>query len=316
MNDSTFSEAMSEIMEIRARYVRERSVFVEGARMVRLLRALGATAWDLEKIKLVSDDLPKDPTLPFRKSKNGRFCFDFDNSRLYRLEFQPFALSAEEDFVRHDSGQIRVFEEIGDDLQLNSALKALLVFKSLVFRGMSTVHRPKLDYDNPAWICTLFNLRTVSTPDLQGEPALEGVHSDGVDHTMTTFLGSENMTADSAVTFLHDMREKNATRWNETDPELLLGQRQHRHFLDTLIVVDHERKHSLSPVSAVDKRMPATRDMLIFFTRKPVLEGHISHPYDSLKPHEGLPMAVELPSPAEKKVLVGAGAANGGGMAR
>ncbi|AJT65132.3 2OG-Fe dioxygenase family protein [Streptomyces chattanoogensis] len=316
MNDAIFNDAMSEIMEIRAQYISERSVFIDGARMVRLLKALGAKDTDLEKIKLVSNDLPKDPTLPFRESKNGRFCFDSDASRAYRLEFQPFALSAEEDFVRHDSGKTRVFEEIGDDLQLNSALQALLVFKSLIFRGVRTAHRPKLDYDNPAWICTLFNLRTISTPELQGEPALEGVHSDGVDHTMTTFLGSENMTADSAVTFLHDMREKNATRWNETDPELLLGQCRHRHFLDTLIVVDHERKHSLSPVSAVDERRPATRDMLIFFTRKPVLPGHISHPYDSLEPHERLPMAIGLPAPAEERVLVGAGAPAVGGMAQ
>ncbi|MFC8917839.1 2OG-Fe dioxygenase family protein [Streptomyces sp. NPDC057116] len=306
MNDSTFNDAMSEITEIRAQYVRERSVFVEGARMVRLLKALGATDADLEKIKLVSDDLPQDPTLPFRKSRNGRFCFDFENSRAYRLEFQPFALSAEEDFVRHDSGQTRIFEEIGDDLQMNTALQALLRFKSLIFRGVTTAHRPKLDYDSPSWICTLFNLRTISTPELQGEPALEGVHSDGVDHTMTTFLGSENMTADSAVTFLHDMRERNATRWNQADPKLLVGQCRHRHFLDTLIVVDHERKHSLSPVEAVDKRLPATRDMLIFFTRKPVLAGHISHPYDSLKAHERLPMAVELPSPTQKRIRAGA----------
>ncbi|MFI6683213.1 2OG-Fe dioxygenase family protein [Streptomyces sp. NPDC050485] len=316
MNDATFNDAMSEIMEIRERYARERSVFIEGDRMVEILKALGASAEDLEKIKLVSDDLPKDPTLPFRESKNGRFCFDFDNSRAYRLEFQPFALSAEEDFVRHDSGQTRIFEEIGNDLQLNSALQALLVFKSLIFRGLSTDRRPKLDYDSAEWICTLFNLRTISTPDLQGEPALEGVHSDGVDHTMTTFLGSRNMTADSAVTFLHAMEEKNGTRWNGTDPGLALGRCQHRHFLDTMIVVDHERKHSLSPVSAVDKRLPATRDMLIFFTRKPVMEGHISHPYDSLGAHAGLPMAVDLPLPLEEKILVAAGAPAAGGVER
>ncbi|AKN70373.1 hypothetical protein QR97_11480 [Streptomyces sp. PBH53] len=315
MHDSTFSDAMSEVLEIREHYVRDRAVFVAGARMARVLRALGATDEDLEKLKLVSDHLAPDPTLPFRESKNGRFCFDFDRSRAYRLEFQPFALSAEEDFVRHDSGQTRVFEEIGDDLQGNSAFQALLAFKSLIFRGTTTVPRPKLDYDNPSWICTVFNLRTISTPDLVGEPALEGVHSDGVDHTMTTFLGSENMTADSAVTFLHDMREKNATRWNETDPELVVGRHQHRHFLDTLIVVDHERKHSLSPVSAVDERLPATRDMLIFFTRKPVLEGHISYPYDSLRAHDRLPTVIELPAPATERTLVGAGAPAAGGMA-
>lgn len=316
MHDSTISDAISEALEIRNEYIRDRAVFIDGSRMMRILQGLGATDDDLEKIKLVSDSLPPDPTLPFRKSKNGRFCFDLDQASAFRLEFQPFALSVEEDFVRHDSGQTRVFEEIADDLQQNSAFQALLAFKSLIFREVATTPRPKLDYGNPSWICTVFNLRTISTPGLVGEPALEGVHSDGVDHTMTTFLGSENMSADSAVTFLHDMQEKNAARWNETDPELVLGQYRHRHFLDTLIVVDHERKHSLSPVSAVDDRLPATRDMLIFFTRKPVLEGHISHPYDSLKAHEQLPLAIGLPlSPVERE-LVGAGLPDAGGLAQ
>ncbi|ONI81703.1 hypothetical protein ALI144C_19820 [Actinosynnema sp. ALI-1.44] len=262
--------------------------------MTRLLAALGATEEDLQKIKLVSDNLSKDPTLPFRESRNGRFCIDFDTAQAYRLEFQPFVLSAEEDFVRHDSNMVRRFDEIGNDLQLNSTLQALLKFKSLVIKDVPIKHRPDLDYTSNKWVCTLFNLRTITTPDLTGEPALEGVHSDGVDHTMTTFLGSRNMTADSAVTQVHDMRETNAIRWDETDPALILGSWQHQDFLDTLLIVDHERKHSLSPVLAVGEEKTATRDMLIFFTRKPVQEGHISYPYDSLNLHEALPMSVDL----------------------
>ncbi|OLL27553.1 hypothetical protein BTH42_32515 [Burkholderia sp. SRS-W-2-2016] len=51
------------------------------------------------------------------------------------------------------------------------------------------------------WVSAVFNLRTVTTPDLLGEPALEGVHSDGVEHTMTTLLGHANMSPDSAETY-------------------------------------------------------------------------------------------------------------------
>jgi hypothetical protein len=296
MSVSKLDNAISEIMDIRSRYIRERAIFVPGDQVTSLLATLGATDEDLEQIKLVSDNLAKDPTLPFRESRNGRFCIDFDKSQAYRLEFQPFVLSAEEDFVRYDSGEVRKFEEIGDDLQLNSALQALFKFKSLIINGVSIKHRPKLDYTTNKWVCTLFNLRTLTTPELTGEPALEGVHSDGVDHTMTTFLGSRNTTDDSAVTYIHDMREKNATRWNETDPSLAIGSWQHRDFMDTLLIVDHERKHSLSPVSARDKEKTTTRDMLIFFTRKPVTEDHISYSYDSLDMHEALPMSLNLPT--------------------
>ncbi|KAF7592957.1 hypothetical protein BBP40_012193 [Aspergillus hancockii] len=285
---------IADLIRLREEFIKYRLIFVKGDRMIPILKVLGATDEDLEKMKHVSNGLRDDPTLPFRKSKNGRFCFDFEHSKLRRLEFQPFALSVEDDFVRHDSGQIRKFREVDEDLQGNTTLHALFVFKALVFHGVSFKQRPKLDYGTENFICTLFNLRTVTNKDLVGEPALEGVHSDGVDFTMTTYLGSENMTQDSAETFVHDIREQNALRWNQTNPEYSFGSHQHRDYLDTLLFVDHERKHSLSPVHAVDPEHPATRDMLIFFTRKPVVEGHISHPYDSLKSHQSLPLEIPL----------------------
>jgi hypothetical protein len=261
-----------------------------------ILSSLGATDEDLEQLKLVSDKLTSDPTLPFRKTRNGRFCLDPEAQRAYRLEFQPFILSCEEDFVRHDSDTVRRFDEVQDDLQLNTALQSLLALKFLIIHGVDAARRPKLNYECDKWICTLFSIRTTTIAGLLGEPALEGVHSDGVDHTMTTFLAGANMTADSAVTHLHDMREVNGGRWHETNPGWVLGRVQHRDFLDTLLLVDHERKHSVSPVYAIDDTKPAARDMLIFFTRKPVEKGHVSSPYDSLAPHRTLPMSVSLPT--------------------
>jgi hypothetical protein len=264
--------------------------------MVSLLASLGATDEDFERLKLVSDQLKPDPTLPFRRSRNGRFCLDSRARRGYRLEWQPFVLSRDEDFVRHDSETLRTFAEIQDDLQLNTALQAMLVFKCAVIHGVEIARRPRLDYDRAEWICTLFNLRTITTQDLLGEPALEGVHSDGVDHTMTTFLAAQNMTDGSAETFLHDMREVNGNRWHEADTALVKGKVRHHEFLDTLLVVDHEYKHSVSPVYQIDDTDPAIRDMLIFFTRKPTEEGHISFKYDSVVAHQTLPMSFGMPA--------------------
>lgn len=297
--DSTISfdrATVDEILNLKNTFATKRAVFVDGERMTTWLRGLGATEDDLIKIQKVSDGLKGDPTLPFRKSKNGRFLFDFDNNELRRLEFQEFILSAAEDFVRHDSDTTRTFEEIHTDLQGNTALQALFVFQSLMIRSIDTIHRPMLDYRHTGYVCTLFNLRTVTTGDIVGEPALEGVHSDGVDFTMTTFLGSENMTDDSAITFVHDNAEKTGIKWEETDPALKVGQHQHRHFMDTLLFADAERKHSLTAVGRKDTSRDATRDMLIFFTRKPVVEGHVSYKYDSLVDHKGLPLTVALPN--------------------
>ncbi|MGW7595195.1 2OG-Fe dioxygenase family protein [Streptomyces rubiginosohelvolus] len=289
-----YDAVVSEITEIRSTYIRDRFAFVPGAQLTRIVKGLGATDDDLKSLTTVSDGLKSDPTLPFRKTRTGRFGFDPSATRVRRLEFQPFMLSMEDDFVRHDSGQVRNFDEIQNDLQLNTALQALLVFKFMVFEGVTVTHRPKLDYDSDQWICTLLNVRTTTDGDMIGEPALEGVHSDGVDHTMTTYLGSENMTGDSAVTFLHDMREVNGTRWHDTDADLVRAKAQHRDFLDTCLIVDHESKHSVSTLYAADKSKPATRDLLAFLTRKPVAEGHHSYSFDSLEPHRELPMTVGL----------------------
>ncbi|MCJ1355768.1 MAG: hypothetical protein MMC33_005760 [Icmadophila ericetorum] len=287
-------EILDELWTLRERFVATRYIWIPGAHMAEICRALGATEEDFESSRTVSDTLKTDPTLPFRRSKNGRFIYDFDREQIRRLEFQPFLLSVEEDFVRLDSGMTREFEEVGEDLQQNSVLHALFRFQALMFHGVEHKHRSKLDYDTNNWICTLFNLRTVTQCDILGEPALEGVHSDGVDVTMTTLLGHTNMTDDSAVTFLHTLDEVNGTRWNATNPKYSLGQVQHKEFLDTLLIFDHERKHSLSPVWAVDESKPALRDMLIFFTRKPVIKGHPTYPYDSLNDHEVMPKTVKM----------------------
>ncbi len=264
--------------------------------MKKILKNIGANDNDINKLKLVSNNLTKDPTLPFRKSRNGRFCYDFDKNKLLRLEFQPFVLSEGEDFVRHDSGTIRTFRGVEDELQLNSAFQALMIFKSYMLKGIEIKKRPGLDYSSNKWVSTVFNLRTITSENVLGEPALEGVHSDGVDHTMTTYLGSVNTTNNSAITFIHDMSENNATRWNETNPKLVIKSYQHTEFLDTVLIVDHEYKHSLSPVFAVDREKLATRDMLIFFTRKPVLTDHVSFPFDSLNTHKENPLEVNLPT--------------------
>lgn len=294
MSMMDIQEAVTEIKVIQERYARDKAAFVKGGHLIEILSALGSTPESLAAFRHVSEGLSPDPTLPFRKTRNGRFCLDTASGRGYRTEFQPFLLTADEDFVRHDSGQLRSFAEIGNETQLNPTFQALLIFKLLVVGDLEITHRPGLDYDSGKWICTAFQTRTITTPELTGEPALEGVHSDGVDHTMTVLLGCENMTEDSAVTRIHDMREQNGARWSDVDPELVIGSWQHSDFLDTILLVDHERKHSVSTVELWAGTKSAQRDMLVLFTRKPALPGHVSHRYDSIAPHPTLPVELDL----------------------
>ncbi|GAA3757306.1 hypothetical protein GCM10022402_39530 [Salinactinospora qingdaonensis] len=185
--------------------------------------------------------------------------------------------------MRHDSGLVREFSPIEKSVHENSVFRALVGFKNFIVAGTVPQQRPYQDYESELWITTAFHLRTITTPEELGEPALEGVHSDGVDHTMTVLLTTDNMSADSAQTRLHDNAQKNAITWEENDPKFIVTTVQHTHPLDTLIVFDHELKHSVSSVWATDPSRDATRDMLILFTRKPALEGHASWGLDSIQ---------------------------------
>lgn len=294
VHNPEFYQAIAKIMKIRADYVKNRFTWIPSAKMIDIVLGLGAKKEDLAKLAKVGDSLTLDPTLPFRKSVNGRICFDYDTNSVRRLEFQPFALSVEEDFNRYDSGVFRRFNELENNLQLNTVMQAMLVFKSMVVHGVEISHRPKLEYNHNKHIGTLFCVRTTTNEETLGEPALEGIHTDGVDHTMTTLMAHKNMRADSAATFMHAMHEDTGIPLNSSKPENIRARVQHIDLLDTLIIVDNENKHSLSPVYQEDTTKDASRDMIILFTRKPVEKEHISGKIDSQRPHKEMPMEIPL----------------------
>jgi len=82
------------LFEIKEKYNNDRFIFISGEVMEGILRKMGATDEDFNRLKTVSKNLDPDPTLPFRESKNGRFELNFLTSTINRIEFQPFVLSA------------------------------------------------------------------------------------------------------------------------------------------------------------------------------------------------------------------------------
>lgn len=291
--------ATPQLLNIRNAFVKKRYIFLPGVETIRILSGLGARERDIKVLKNACSNLPKDPTLPFRRSQMSRFLFDQSSRQtpiLRRGEHQPWVLSDAEDFVRHDSGKVRHFDEVPESLQSNTALQALLAFKFFMMQGIGNnlARRRSLDYSVHTDICTAVPIRTTTTPNLIGEPALEGVHADGGDFTMTTFIQGSNMTETSAQTLLHTNDQKNATAHCDSLPEYHVAKYQHRNFLDTLLFLDHEMKHSLSPVEPADATKDSHRDMIIFVTRKPCLRDDIRYTYDSLKDHPIMPLRVGM----------------------
>jgi hypothetical protein len=294
--DAQFYESIAATMALRRSYLKNRHIFVRGEDMIPILEGLGARQDDFEAIKQISDLTGPDPTLDYRSVTYGRYCIDPETRSIRRLAAQPYTLTVQEDYKRHDSGIPRMFDETPTDMQGNTVVQALMLFKTLVFHGVAITPRDCLDYANPAWICTMFNARTHTSKKhgIYGEPALEGVHSDGSDHTMTVFLGSKNMRADSAVTFMHDNAETTGVQIWDTNPTMIRARVHHQHFLDTLVFVDHEFKHSVTSLHQQDEAEPATRDMLVVFTRRPKLAGHVSGYEDTMELHSTAPLHLPM----------------------
>ena len=273
---------IDELQGLKEAYKADRHLFVPGSVIRAALLLLGASLKDVELLRSASDGMPPDPTLEFRESRNARFYFDYDNSVIVQTRQQPFVLTEGEDFIRHDSGKARLFPGLQDELRGNTAFRALLNFKSYMAEGALTLEREGLDYSSPNYVCTTFQLRVKTGNGIIGEPALEGVHSDGVDHTMTTFLASRNMGCDAAKTRLHLNSETTGISWSDSNDELIVTEVQHRDFLDTLLIADHEYKHSVTSLTPLVAHQPCHRDMLIFFTRKPAVAAHPSHEFDNI----------------------------------
>jgi hypothetical protein len=175
-----------------------------------------------------------------------------------------------------------------------SGQQLLMTFKAYIIDGVDIKNRKNLYLEYDKWVSTVFQLRTITTPTLMGEPAMEGVHSDGVEHTMTTYIYGENMTRNSAFSQLHFQEQKTGIAWDKVDARFVVDEFQHKHFLDTLLIVDSELKHTVSPVNSFDSDKNALRDMIIFFTRRPKAKEHSTFAYDSLNLHPEIPLEFKI----------------------
>lgn len=285
----------STLLSRKAQLMRHKYVFVPGSEMEKTLRMLGARDSCLTELRDVCDNMNPDPHLPFRTTSMFRMGFGRADHTARRLTREPFVLTEADGFKRKDSGAWRFFGEAQDWVMHNTAYQALLQFKYFMMGGIPTNPRPGCDPSRNWNMCGFF-LRTHTTDDLLGEPALEGVHQDGVEWTMTTFFNSNNMRSDSARSVLYGPQQKICVPTAEADQRNVLASVQLKQFLDTLLFIDNELSHSVSAVHQDRKGAVATRDMGVFFTRRMAVPGgeFSAADFDSEEIHERLPFAMAL----------------------
>lgn len=285
---------INKISEIKQEYKKNKYVFIPQKVVIDLIKQLGAEEKDINVLMEYGDYLAQDPTLSFRHSRTGRYLFDNDIETISRLEYQPFVLSEEDGFIREDSGAQRHFRALDDRWQSNTAYQALLKLKMLLIQGNIFTPRHLTDQNSPKSISTVFHLRLIAQPDSLSELSIEGVHKDGVDHTMIVMMNKNNVKNNTGALRVHSPKEAIGTPWQEINPENVLYEHNNAQYLDVLLIADNELNHSGTPIFTHDNKNQAYQDFMVLLSRYPTVDAHPSHKFDSMNAHPDLPLTLYL----------------------
>ncbi|HEJ9487353.1 2OG-Fe dioxygenase family protein [Proteus terrae] len=285
---------INKISEIRKEYKNNKYVFIPQDIVIDLIKQLGAEEKDINALMEYGDYLAQDPTLSFRHSRTGRYLFDNDIATISRLEYQPFVLTEEDGFIREDSGAQRHFRALDDRWQSNTAYQALLKLKMLLIQGNTFTPRHLTDQNSPKSISTVFHLRLIAQPDSLSELSIEGVHKDGVDHTMIVMMNKNNVKDNTGALRVHSPKEAIGTPWQEINPENVLYEHNNAQYLDVLLIADNELNHSGTPIFTHDNKNQAYQDFIVLLSRYPTVDSHPSHKFDSMNSHPDLPLTLYL----------------------
>lgn len=285
---------INKISEIRKEYKNNKYVFIPQNIVIDLIKQLGAEEKDINTLMEYGDYLAQDPTLSFRHSRTGRYLFDNDIETISRLEYQPFVLTEEDGFIREDSGAQRHFRALNDRWQSNTAYQALLKLKMLLIQGNTFTPRHLTDQNSPKSISTVFHLRLIAQPDSLSELSIEGVHKDGVDHTMIVMMNKNNVKDNTGALRVHSPKEAIGTPWQEINPENVLYEHNNAQYLDVLLIADNELNHSGTPIFTHDNKNQAYQDFIVLLSRYPTVDTHPSHKFDSMNAHPDLPLTLYL----------------------
>ena len=285
---------IDKISEIRKEYKNNKYVFIPQNIVIDLIKKLGAKEKDINTLMEYGDYLAQDPTLSFRHTRTGRYLFDNDIETISRLEYQPFVLTEEDGFIREDSGAQRHFRALDDRWQSNTAYQALLKLKMLLIQGNAFTPRHLTDQQSPKSISTVFHLRLIAQPDSLSELSIEGVHKDGVDHTMIVMMNKHNVKDNTGALRVHSPQEAIGTPWQKINPENVLYEHNNAQYLDVLLIADNELNHSGTPIFTHDNKNQAYQDFMVLLSRYPTVDAHPSHKFDSMNAHPDLPLTLYL----------------------
>jgi hypothetical protein len=230
-------------------------------------RKLGVSPADCQNLKRYWDAIPADPVYSFRKSTQERFLFDQADGSLKHLQAAPFVLDANENSLLEDTPrqfgsspagflETSVCQSIVHSLVRTTCqhpeLPALSQDAARDSRVLVSVHQFRISYD------PMCKESANVTP--------EGVHQDGAEHVVIMMMGSENKAPSSALSRIYPLSQPLGAP-QPSDPTLLDAELQPG---EVLFVADRLVKHDVTPLLPADWNKPASRDVIVAWSRRPV----------------------------------------------
>jgi len=180
----------------------------------------------------------------YRKRRHAVYAIQNAGEPAQKMPYQPHYQTV--DYNPLNGGVARYFAPILDDLHHSATLAALLEFGNSIFSQIT---------GNNQWHIELHQFRIEARDGQLGKPTPEGVHRDGVDFVIVVMIKRVNI--DSGATTIFDLDNQ------------LVGEFMLREIFDMVLVNDRRVYHGVTPISPIDSRAEAFRDVLVITFRAP-----------------------------------------------
>lgn len=185
-----------------------------------------------------------------------------DGGRYRRRRFNAYAVSGKgvqrkppqphyqsRDYNALNGGIERWFQPFADEIATHSCLMALLMHSHHIFNQLTPIQlRPT------SWHVECHQFRIEARDGKMGKPTPEGLHRDGVDWVLVALINRVNIA--EGVTTVHDAHRQPMGSFTLVNP------------LDAAYVDDARVYHGVTPVSVIDPKLPAFRDVLVITYRR------------------------------------------------
>eukprot|EP00929_Paragymnodinium_shiwhaense_P027577 TRINITY_DN16163_c0_g1_i1.p1 TRINITY_DN16163_c0_g1~~TRINITY_DN16163_c0_g1_i1.p1 ORF type:complete len:862 (-),score=163.81 TRINITY_DN16163_c0_g1_i1:401-2986(-) len=262
-------------------HIREKKYgFIPGSEFEKILVHFGATkdGVDADKMKNVFEGLPPNPAMDYKfaaeaciLARSGK-----DTMEVEKLPVMPFILY-ESDMVHPDGiqGKPRKYEELPDKWAKGPFMKAYAKFSRALmdFEKDREVCNAEWDDQSTDVVIKQWPNRVVRrAADGVGESSPEGVHQDGCEVGMITFVDRANV--ERATNRVWSLKQPLGKYDEKTTNDNLIAEMELTNYLDTFVFMDRSVKHEATPFQPVRKDKDATRDVIVTMARRPMKNGY------------------------------------------